>query len=130
MNGIFVYLPTALAPDQVAAILQANGIAIAQAPPEGPGLAEVGADRDHVWFFDERDPAEIPEALGDLLQTNAEGGVLVLEYSSIDAVKRVGAVLAHQPGARIDTDHGETMAGSEFLKRVDEDPLWDWRRRT
>ena len=130
MNALFVYLPTCRTAEEIADALRSATIPVADVLPNGRGLVEYGRDRDHVWFFVERRPAEVANAFRGLLRRDPEACVIVLEYSFIDAVKAVAAVLASQPGAVIDTDCGDTIDGSGFLARLESDPWWDWRRPT
>jgi hypothetical protein len=129
VNSVFVYLPHALGVDQVAAILRADGVSVLHVTADGRGLAETGERADHAWFFVETDPAEVPDAFRARMHGSSDATVLVVEYTSIDAAKAIASALAKEPGAIVDTDRGDTLAGIDFLERLESDPAWDWRLR-
>ena len=58
------------------------------------------------------------------------GQVLELDYSDVDLVKKViGALLEAVLMDEIDTGFGTRLEGMQFLRKINNDPNWDWRKK-
>lgn len=130
MNAVFVYAPTVKTLADVTSLLQEAGFVVNDPVQERLFVARAV---DHVWIFPQRNPAEMPPEYAAYVQQIIDHGgmgIWVIEYYSIDLVKRVLSVFAGQHGALIDNDSGTNLPGRAFLGRMQSDPGWDWRSST
>ncbi|MBF0100185.1 MAG: hypothetical protein HQK77_04675 [Desulfobacterales bacterium] len=49
------------------------------------------------------------------------------EFTEIEFGKKILSHLISDNQFVIDNDHGELLTGEEFIKRLKDDPDWDWR---
>lgn len=57
-----------------------------------------------------------------------EPAFYVIEFSDIQACRRLLLAVANRPDILIDNDHGLLTTGTLFIQQIQARPDWDWRR--
>lgn len=130
MNTVFVAIPGRSGLPEVIEKCRASGLS---AEPAGSDRWRIGSPSEHVWLFEEEQAGEVPVSLRGALSPPPEQrdrSVLVFEYSSLPLTKRLIELLAQDQRTVVDNDHGTSLSGPEFIRKLSENPTWDWRLGT
>ncbi len=129
MNAVFISVPPVRGVlRDVAALLTEVGYEVQHNPktPFGGPRLVVSAEDDHVFIFNQSDPDEVAEIMSEPLRQKRVA-VLVIEYYLLPLVKRIIEALADDAETTVDNDHGVSLRGDEFVRRLRADASWDWR---
>jgi hypothetical protein len=75
------------------------------------------------YAFQEMDP----ERLQQITASVNEPVFYTVDFSDIKFCKGVLTLLVDDPLLLVDNDHGVLLAGSDFVRLLNERPDWDWR---
>jgi hypothetical protein len=127
MNAVFVFVPNLTTLDSVVPTLHGADLRVDNS---GEDRIRAYDGNDHLWLFREENLGEVPAALRNHVMAfdKTSAGVLVIEFYSLPLLHRVLRAISEFPGAVVDNDHGTIAPVEEFLKRMDSEPQWDWRR--
>ncbi|MFF4258542.1 hypothetical protein ACFY1L_45885 [Streptomyces sp. NPDC001663] len=68
-----------------------------------------------------------PEELEEVARVASDPYAVLVEYENAEAAKVLLGMLIRDRTGVVDTNYGELIEFSEFVRRMEGEPEWDWR---
>ena len=128
MQGIVLIAPRGTTVSEFADVLRKEKYTVEVRSPEDLFL-ESGSRR--IYIYSEDVDTDLDEYNRDeqtaILTIISNPIFYSVDFSDLAFLKEVLCKIAARPDLIIDNDHGNILRGTDFVRRLQENPDWDWR---